>query len=218
MKKLEKGLEKEKLNEEEKKVFSDFEKMKLLSELKIRPIRLEEFEDAMNILNKELGEERVRRKEFLYKKFKEYPSFFIGAFLDNKIVGIICGFPREDYLLMSEIAIDLRFHNRNFGKRLVEKFENSAEKNYNKIEVGAEDNAIGFYESIKYKPFLLIQFEKKDYLDKEFDNFKIIKKYDFDKDNRAIEVKVRFADLKQLIKLKKKYPKAWFQYIFIKNL
>lgn len=219
MKELERGIEKEKLNEEDKKVFSDFEKIKLLSNLEIKQIKPKEFNNAMKILNAELGKNRVRNKEFLLKKFKEHSEFFIGAFLDDELIGIVCGFPREDYLLVSEIAIDSKFHNRGFGKRLIKEFEkNAINKKYNKINVGAEDTALGFYKSLKeYKSFLLIQFKKEDYSDEVFNNFKIIKKYDFD-NNRAIEVEIKKTDLTLLNRLRKKYPKAWFQYIFTRQL
>jgi ribosomal protein S18 acetylase RimI-like enzyme len=193
--------------------------MKLLSKLEIKQIQEKEFKDTIKLLNIELGKDRVRSEEFLYKKFKQFPQLFIGIFLDNELMGIICGFPREDYLLISELAIDFRFQKRGFGKRLVEEFEKQANKRYNQINVGAEDNAVKFYESLLgYKPLLLIQFEKKNYSDESFDNFDIIKKYDFDEKNRAIEVITKKADINLLSKLRKKYPKAWFQYIFIKKL
>jgi ribosomal protein S18 acetylase RimI-like enzyme len=219
MNKLERGVDREKLNEKEKKVFSDFEKMKLLSNLEIRQITPKEFDYAMDIFDEELGKDRGIKREFLHKKFKEIPKFFIGIFLGDRLIGAICGFPREDYLPISKIAIISRFQNRNFGRKLVERFEEIARKQYDKINVGAEDRAIGFYESLpRYKPFLLIQFEKKNYSDENFNKFDIIKKYDFDKNNRAIEVKIKKVDLKYLEKLRKKYPKAWFQYIFTKQL
>lgn len=220
MDKLERGLEKEKLNEnEEKKVFSDFEKMKLLSNLEIRQIKPKDFDDAIKILDEELGRERVRDKKFLFEKFKEYPKLFIGIFLDKEIIGVICGFPRENYLLISELAVNSKFQKRGFGKRLVEYFEQIARRKYDKINVGAKNSAIGFYESLpEYKPILLIQFQKKSYSEKDFDNVDIIKKYDFDENNKAIEIKVETIDLKYLEQLRKKYPKAWFQYIFTKEL
>ena len=213
MNELSKGVEKEKLNEEEKKVFADFEKINLLSELKIRLLGERDFERAMNILDNELGKERVRDSAFLYKKFKKFPQFFIGIFLGKELVGVICGFPREDYLLISEIAVDLRFHGRGFGKRLVKTFEEEAKTKYNKINAGAQDKAIGFYESLGYKPFLLIQFKKKDYPMNEFEDLKIIKSCP-----GVIEAEVKSYGIKMLEKLRKKYPKANFQYIFTKRI
>ena len=220
LKSLDKGVKREKLNNEEKKVLSDFEKMKLLSKLEFKRIKSKEFGNLIKILDNELGKERVRDVKFLYQKLKEFPEFFIGVFLDKELVGIICGFPREDYLLISEIAIDSKFHRRGFGKRLVEEFEEAAKyKGYKKINVGSEDSALNFYKSLSgYKPFLLIQFKKEDYLDKNFDDFNIIKKRLFDKENIAIEVEITNCDLKIINQLRKKYPKAWFQYIFTKQL
>lgn len=216
MEKLDKGIEKDNLVEEEQKVFSDFEKMKLLSNLEIRQIKTKEFNDAIKILDNELGKKRVRSKNYLSKKFKESPEFFIGAFLDKKIIGVVGGFPREDYLLISELAIDSRFQKRGFGKKLVEKFEQIAKRKYNKINVGAEDKAINFYSTLSYKPFLLIQFKKEDY-NEDFDNFDLIRKYNL-KGYLTIEAKVKNIDVKYLEKLRKKYSKVYFQYIFSKTL
>jgi len=216
MEKLEKGVEKGNLIEEEKKVLSDFEKMKLLSQLEIKHIKSKEFNEAIKILDTELGKKRVRSKDYLSKKLKKFPEFFIGVFLDKDLIGVVGGFPREDYLLMSELAIDSKFQKRGFGKRLVEKFEQVAKEKYNQINVGAEDKAINFYSAVGYKPFLLIQFKPKDYSYNDFNNFNIIKKYDFG-GYLTIEAKIIRYNMKLLNKLRKKYPSAYFQYIFTKN-
>ena len=214
MKKLLLGVDKNKINKKEKKVFSDFEKMKLLSELRVEQLKEKDFQDAMDILDNELGMKRVRDSLYLFKKFKEFHQFFIGVYLDDEIIGIVCGFPREDYLLMSEIAVDSRFQKRRFGERLVKKFEEVAKKNkFNKINVGARDNAIGFYADMGYKPFLLIQFIKKDYDIKDFKDFKIIKF-----NNKFIEAEISNASLENIKKLSKDYPDANFQYIFTKKI
>ena len=57
------------------------------------------------------------------KKFKKFPEFFIGMFLDEKIIGVIGGFPRGDYLLMSELAVDSKFQGKSLGKKLVKHFD-----------------------------------------------------------------------------------------------
>lgn len=218
MENLNKGIEKNNLTEEEKKVFSDFEKMKLLSKLEFRRIKSKEFDNAIEILDNELGKDKGIKKDVLYKKFKEFPEFFIGAFLNNEIIGVICGFPRDNYLLISKIAVDKRFHNRGFGKKLVEKFEEVAKGKYNKINVGARDNSLYFYKSLLgYKPFLCIQFKEGDYSKKDFDNFQIIKEYNFDSKNFVIEAEINECNLNLLNKLRKKYPRAYFQYIFTKE-
>lgn len=216
MEKLEKGIEKEKLNEEEKKVFSDFEKMHLLSKLEVRKIKQNEFNEAMKILDEEL-KIRIRNNQFLYKIFKQYTRLFIGIFLDKEIVGIICGFPREDYLLISELAIKSKFHGRGFGKRLVKEFEKEAKGKYKQINVGAEDKAIAFYKSLNYNSFLLIHFKKEDYILEDFKKFDIIRKKR-DKEFILLDIKTERVELKELEKYRNKYPKAYFQYIFTKNI
>ncbi len=212
--KLFSGIDKEKLNETDKKVFSDFEKMELLSKLELKQLEEKDFQKAMDILDNELGKDRVRDPSFLFEKFKEFYQFFIGLFLDNEILGVICGFSREDYLLISEIAVDSRFSRRGFGRKLVEKFEEIAHlNNYKKINVGALDNSIYFYVSLRYKPFLLVQFKENIYSKDDFKNFKIMKS-----DKKSVEIDVEKADIKILEGLRKKYPQANFQYIFTKKV
>ena len=186
--------------------------MKLLSNLQIRQIKPDEFKQAMKILDNEL-KKRVRKNEFLFSQFQKFPKFFIGVFLDKEIVGVICGFPREDYLLISEIAVDIRFQKKGFGKKLVKAFEKNAKTKYKKINVGAQDDVIKFYDSLGYKPFLLIQFKKEDYTNNDFKDFEIIKKRD-----NVIEAKVKRFSQKLIKTYRKKYSKATFQYIFSKNL
>jgi len=213
---LSEGVNELDLNPKSKKLFLDFKKMKLLSSLKIRQIDKNEFYQAMSILDNEL--KRVRDNKFLLEKFKKYPEFFIGVFLENELMGLICGFPREDYLLISEIAIDSKFQNRGFGNRLVKKFEEVAkEKGYKKINAGAQDNAVMFYQKLNYAPFLLIQCKESDYTNKNFKDMKI-KRNVKNKDYRILEADITSADLNLLNNLRKKYPKVHFQYIFTKKL
>jgi ribosomal protein S18 acetylase RimI-like enzyme len=185
--------------------------------IKVKKLTNKILPKAIKILDREIGPNRIRNQEFLYEKFKQYPQFFIGIYLDDNLIGIIFGFPREDYLLISEIAVDSRFQNRGFGKRLVEEFEKRAKTNYNRINVGAKDNVLGFYKSLNYNSFLLIQYKKEDYNKKEFSNFNTssIKEYE---DLIILECKVNNLDLNYLNRLRKEHPKANFQYIFTKNI
>lgn len=212
LRKLSSGIKPNSLDSEEKRILSEFEKMELLNDLEFRQINKNEFNQAMNVLDNELGKNRVRNSKFLYEKFKEFPQFFIGVFLGKELIGIICGFPRENYLLISEIAIDCRFHNRGFGKKLISEFEKVAFKKYDRIHVGALDDSIYFYSSLKYSSFLLIQFEEKAYSQENFKEFDIIKR-----GSGFLEVKTKKLDLDYLKELRAKYPKAHFQYIFTKH-
>lgn len=187
------------------------------SKIQIRKIKKEEFKDAVKILDAEIGERRARGSKFLSNKYKKYPQFFFGLFLNGELIGVVGGFPREDYLLMSELAIDSRFHRRGFGGRLVTAFEKIAKVKYNKINVGAENNAIGFYNFLNYTPFLLIQFKKKDYSLNDFEKFNIFRKRKV-KGYTTLDIKTKKAELKEIDRLKKKYPKAHIQYIFTKKI
>lgn len=182
----------------------------------IKKLNKKTFQEAIKILDSELGKKRVRSSKFLYQKFKKYPEFFMGLFLDRELIGVITGFPREDYLLISELAIDSKFHKRGFGKKLVLEFEKEAKKkNYKKINVGAKDNEIKFYLALNYSPFLLIQFKEKTYKIKDFPylDFQSIKQYD---NIIALEIKIKEIDEIKLKRLRKKFPQANFQYIFTK--
>jgi ribosomal protein S18 acetylase RimI-like enzyme len=171
-----------------------------------------DFPLATKILDNELGKNRVRSPEFLKRKFKEFPEYFIGVYLGRELVGIICGFPREDYLLMSEIAVDCRFQGRKLGEKLVKEFEKIGFKKFNKIHAGALDGAIDFYKSLNYKPFLLAQFKKGDYNKKDFQEFKILNVRDY-----GFELEIKRGSLNELNKIRKEYPKANLQYIFTKE-
>ena len=212
LEKLFQGITFEELNEIEKLIFLEFDKMNLLTNIEIKKLPLEDFYLAMNILDNEIGKDRVRNFDFLKKKFLEFSNYFIGIYLGKEIVGIVCGFPREDYLLMSELAVDCRFQRRKFGRGLVKEFDKIGFKKFNKINAGASDTAIEFYKSLGYKPFLLVQFEKGIYNKKDFSNFEIlnIKEYGF-------ELKIKECNINELNKLRKNYPKANLQYIFVKK-
>ena len=134
LKKFEKGFSEEDLSKKDILLFKDLQKLRFLSKLSIRSIKEEEFSEAMSLLDREL-KGRVRTNEFLYKKFKIFHRFFIGIFIDKEIIGLICGFPREDYLLISELAVDSRFRNRDYGRKLVESFEERAKQKFKKINV-----------------------------------------------------------------------------------
>lgn len=189
----------------------------MLSKLEVRKIKKSEFESAMHLLDREL-KVRVRGNTFLFEKFKEFGEFFIGIFLDEEIIGFICGFPREDYLLISEIAVDSRFQRRGFGKKLVKSFEDSAlRKKYKKINAGAEDEAAEFYSSLGYKPFLLIQYKKGVYDKENFKNLRVLG-VKGEGEYERLDIKSDSADISLLHKLRKKYPKASFQYIFTKRI
>jgi len=212
IKKLFCGVNEKELTETEKLIFNEFEKLNLLTDLVVKKLSLKDFSLAMDILDNELGKERERDSKFLMKKFQENPDLFIGIYLGGELVGVVCGFPREDYLLMSEIAVDCRFQRRKFGEKLVKEFEKIGFEKYNKINVGALNGAIEFYKSLNYKPFLLVQFEKGVYGEKDFSDFNIISVKDY-----GIELELKDYTLEKLNELRKVYPKANLQYIFTKK-
>jgi GNAT superfamily N-acetyltransferase len=190
----------------------EFNKINFLTNLEVKKLRKKDFSLAMNILDNELGRERERDSDFLKKKFNQFSEYFIGVYLEGEIIGVVCGFPREDYLLVGEIAVDCRFQRKGFGKRLVKEFENIGFKKHNKINVGSFDDSIEFYKSLNYIPFLLIQFNKGDYHKTDFSDFKVLNVKDY-----GVELEIKKCSLDELEKLRKKYPKAKLQYLFSKT-
>ena len=100
---------------------------------------------------------------------------------------------------------------------LVKEFESVArKKNYSQIKVGAEDAAINFYASLKaYQPILLSQYEKNSYLPEDF-GMKILREGNHGED--FVELEVANPTLIELENLRKRCPKAHFQYIFVREL
>jgi ribosomal protein S18 acetylase RimI-like enzyme len=212
LKKLSSGIDFNILSSEERLIFLEFKKLGFLISLKTKQLPKKDFEKAMDILDNELGKKRVRSKEFLKDKYESFKRYFIGLYLGEELIGVVCGFSRENYLLMSELAVDIRFQKRGFGKLLVTKFEERAFKDYNLIKVGARDNVIDFYKSLNYFPFLLVQFNNGEYSKKDFSKFKVLSVRDW-----GIELELEDCSLDKINELKKKFPKANLQYIFVKN-
>lgn len=217
-----KGITDDKINTEaEKLLLKDFHSMKMLSQIIIKPISQKEFQQADTFMEKHLYHgKRPRTYEFLLEKLKENSTFFLALYIDKELAGVIQGFPREDYLLMSELAIDVRFRKRSLGAQLVKAFEKNAKKlNYKKIKLGAEDEAVPFYVSLGYKPSLFMQVPE----EKQNEVINIFKK---DKQKilsistvnhlAGIELAVDSVDQKKLAYLKDKFNPVSAQFLFTK--
>ncbi|MDI6738717.1 MAG: GNAT family N-acetyltransferase [Nanoarchaeota archaeon] len=209
--------------EKERLLFKDFQTMKMLSELSIKQIKPDDFKQADIFMEKYLYlGSRPRTYQFLLKKLKENPSLFSGLYLDNEIIGVIQGFPRKDYILLSEIAIDEKFRNRGFGSMLLKEFEKKAlEYNYLYIKTGAEDTAIIFYSANGYLPSLFIQVKEKD----EKQTLKILEKEkceikEISHLNRitGIEIASQNCNLSKLKNLRKLLSPLSAQFLFTKQL
>ncbi len=193
-----------------------------MEKLAVRRIQADEFEEMARIFKSELkGTGRILSNKYLLEKFKKFPEFFIGVFLNGKMIGAVCGslrkILRRNFLVINELAVKSKFHGKGFGKKLVKAFEAAAESKYCEIRVGSVDKVVGFYSSLGYKPFLLIQYKKGAYSIGDFKDLKIIESYEY-KEYKTFEVKQDKPDMKLLEKLRKRYPKAYFQYIFTKKL
>lgn len=207
-------------------LFQDFKSTNLLIEIQIRPIMSEEYSLADKFLEKHLyyiyNGKRPRSYEFLLDKLLESPELFLGLYLDNDLIGVVEGFPRDDYLLLSEIAVDIRFRNRGFGTLLLKEFERVAQNlGYKKIKLGAQDNAVKVYLKNTYLPSLFIQI-----YDIEYDrviNYFNKQNVQISHENRlnnivAIEFVVDKIDFELLEYFKKLFNPISIQYLFTKNL
>jgi len=189
----------------------------------IRPITLDEYPAADKFLEKQLYHgKRPRTYEFLVDKLCENPELFLGLYLDNELIGVIEGFSRDDYLLLSEIAVDIRFRNRGFATLLIKEFEKTANRlGYSKIKLGAGDDAVNLYLKNNYLPTLQIQVPESE-LPKVIDycvknDIYILGTKEFD-NIVAIELTADKIDFELLNYLKKLFNPISIQYLFTKNL
>lgn len=171
----------------DKKLFSDLEKLGLLVDLEIKQI--DSSKELFKLFDKFL-KDRTRTNNFIEKMLKKYPKFFLGVYLNNELIGAICGFYREDYIVISELAIDSKFRQRGFATLLVKEFEKNADK---EIRVGSMDESVDFYKNLGYESYLFVQ-----------------------KDNEHFDVKHE-PDIEKITKWRKLCPSLCFQYIFKKN-
>ena len=204
-------------------LFKDFVSMKLLSEIYLKQIPANDFKLADEFMEKHLYQgKRVRSYEFLLEKLKENPTLFIALYLDKEIIGVVQGFPRNNYLLVSEIAVDIRFKGRKFGSQLLREFEKNAKKDGHKIiKLGARDGATNFYLSNGYFPSLYIQVS----IDQEET---IIKKLNQDKESiknvshvnniTGIEIAVKDCNPQLLSQVNKEFNPISAQFLFTKNI
>ncbi len=172
----------------DKKLLSDFKKLGLLANLEIKQISNQK--ELFDLLDKFL-KDRTRTNKFLAEKLKKYPKFFLGLYLNKELIGAICGFYREDYIVISELVIDSKFRRKGFATLLVKEFEKNSDKN---INVGALDKSINFYKSLGYKSHLFVQ-----------------------KDKEHFYVKCK-PEMKKIIEWRENCPSLCFQYIFINKL
>lgn len=218
LKKLSAYVEETELSAEEKEFVAELRKARMLSDICLRTISEQEFDKADELLVKYLyTKKRPRSYDFLKDQFRQFPQFFIGLFVGDELVGVIQGFPREDYLLISEIALKPQFRNKGFGRLLLIEFERRAKtEKYQKICVGAEDKAIGFYKKAGYKPFLMAQIEKNIGKSKPtLSKYQLIKKY-VDNNYDIYELVAEQDTIEYLEEAKKDFKTPHCQFIFYK--
>ena len=106
-----------------------------------------EIELRNNVLRKPLGmnlyDENLK---------SEINDFHIGAFVNNKLVGVLILTPINDVdMKMRQVAVDEKFRQTNVGRKMVlfsEEF--SSKKGYKSIQLNARSTAVGFYTKQSY--------------------------------------------------------------------
>jgi ribosomal protein S18 acetylase RimI-like enzyme len=225
--KVNKGVDEKSIkNEKNMLLFKDLKKVKFLSPLTIRRIKKKEFKSAELLLQKDLFKNKrpsVLSPRRLYNSFKKYPYFFIGVFLGGEIVGVIGGGGRKNTgeAVISVLCVNSKFRGRGLGKRLVEGFEKQAMKRgYNVVKLGSNDESIGFYKSLRYKPSILIQIKKSKFNQKIRNKIKRFKVILVNQVNnyKGVEIKCGKLDLNFLKKLKHDLKADAVQYLFTKEI
>ena len=177
----------------------------------IKPLYLKPYFQVYKFLQNNLH--LVRTEEFLKEKLKEFPQYFKGLYLDDKLIGVIQGYPRDDYILISEIAIDQKFRKKGYGSKLVKAFEK--EIHNKKIKVGAQDNSISFYKSLNFKPSIFMQFKKENFNQNILKDYKILYQKEY-AGLLGIEIEIKKISLNQINKFKDRLKPYSIQYLFTK--
>ena len=139
-------------------------------------ILAEIFDEPRNSLNER------RTRKIAQENFQRYSRFFMGAFTENKIVGVIIGWPVNNLLGVHAIAVVEDYRRKGIGTALLRAFEQEARKaGFEDYVLGAREEAVPFYISRGLKCFVnimveprRIQWEKLSYLSKEYDVVDII--------------------------------------------
>jgi len=210
--KINRGVFEKDLKGKELLLYNDFKTLNFLKPLNIKKIKKTDFKKVYEFLKENLTLKRSYR--FLLNKLKNGTGKFYGIYLDKLLIGAILGFPREDYFLISELAVDQKFRYRNFGSKLIKKLENNVK---GQLKVGAMDESTEFYKKMKYKRSVQIQIKISLFkqLKNFFDEIDILH---FKKIKDLVAIEIKDSDEKKV--LKKIFPRKIIskQYIFTKYL
>ena len=124
-----------------------------------------EFNDALLINQEYLS----ASKEDFTKWFKKYPDLFVGAFDDEKLVGICYGheWTQEEYVILEGIATLYDYWRKGVGSELLKTFESQVEKQgkqYITVGCAPDEKTEQFYLKNLYQPITLLAKIKKDNL------------------------------------------------------
>jgi len=91
--------------------------------------------------------------DYWKKKYKKTPELFVACYDDNRIIGICIGKIRKNKIILSSIAVHIKFQKQGIGKKLLKYFESKCKKiGKTIISVGSAKNVVKFYTKAGYKP------------------------------------------------------------------
>lgn len=87
------------------------------------------------------------------KKYEKTPELFVACYDNEEIIGICIGRTRGNKVILTSIAVSVKFQNQGIGKKLLTYFESQVKKiGRTTIGVAAVRNTVGFYTNAGYEP------------------------------------------------------------------
>lgn len=159
------------------------------------------------------------------KKYEENPRLFVGCYRNKKLIGIVTGQLRRDFILLSSAAVNALYWRKGIGSKVLKLFDERAKEvgkktGKNRISVcSGADSSDKYYMNNGYKPVqLLVWIHKKDvpknYKKKEYE---IIEEKNR-RSNKVLYLKMCRYDLKIKEIVKRELGAYKVLYIFEKKI
>ena len=190
--------------------------------MKISIIREKDLKKADLLQEEILWEDRKRYGNtftFFKKRYTKNPSLFIGCYDKSKLVGIIFGYIKRNYVSLSTMAISSDYRSKGIGSKMLNVFERNVKKlGKKRILLGARNNAEKFYLNNGYKPIIFVQIYHKN-VPKDYKNkgYNIISETNY-KDAKRLYIDIKKYDKKIKEKVLKTFKAYNVIYLFEKDL
>lgn len=163
-------------------------------EIKIIPKKeLKEADELQQKILKPKNKRRYRTFGYIEKNYSKTSKLFIGAYDNNKLVGIAFGYIKRNKILLGEMAIDENYRGAGLGTKLLDFFEKQVIRvGKNKIILGVRESAEKFYMKRGYKPILFLQIRYPDVPG----NYRSLSKHKIIKETNYRDAKRLFFEVK----------------------